>query len=186
MPVDQPVPVATCVWRISDALIVALDDLFGEPVDAYVNGSQVWLREDGPGGAMLEWRLHPVGGYVKPKGMATAQVFSSVALALAQSLTQPTPAPESPSVNDKRTEGVRSTDGHVALSASALWDGLEAFAAYDDDFAPQQLHDAVMASLGLTPDAFGVVDHEQIGDAWEAAEGKLSVIENLLRQLTGP
>ena len=39
----------TCVWRASPELIVALDVRFGEPVDAYVNGSQVWLRDDGPG-----------------------------------------------------------------------------------------------------------------------------------------
>src|SRR5688500_7847621 len=40
----QPVAdlVPTCVWRISPALVIALDERFGEPVDAYVNGSQVW------------------------------------------------------------------------------------------------------------------------------------------------
>ena len=53
---------ATCVWRASPAVIVALDERFGEPVDAYVNGSQTWLRDDGPGGITLEWRLHPVAG----------------------------------------------------------------------------------------------------------------------------
>ena len=51
--------VPTCVWRISDALVLALDDAFGEPTDTYVNGSQVWLLDNGPAGATLEWRLHP-------------------------------------------------------------------------------------------------------------------------------
>ena len=66
--VARPTPrlVAAAVWQARPEVIVALDDRFGEPVDAYVNGSQVWLREDGPGGMVLEWRLHPVAGYRRP------------------------------------------------------------------------------------------------------------------------
>src|SRR5947207_14131054 len=94
--------VPTCVWRISDQLVVALDARFGEPVDAYVNGSQVWLRDDGPDGVALEWRLHPVAGYQRPAGLDTYEVFSMTALALAQG------------------------DEPLA-SAESLWDGLEAF-----------------------------------------------------------
>ncbi|MEA2717185.1 MAG: hypothetical protein QOI99_1502, partial [Actinomycetota bacterium] len=30
--------VPTCVWTVSDALVLALDERFGPPVDAYVNG----------------------------------------------------------------------------------------------------------------------------------------------------
>ena len=63
--------VPTCVWKASPALLLALDDRFGAPVDTYVNGSQVWLRDDGPGGEALEWRLHPVAGYRRPPGLAT-------------------------------------------------------------------------------------------------------------------
>ena len=55
-----PVLTPTCVWLARPEVVVALDSRFGEPVDSYVNGSQVWLREDGPGGITLEWRLHPV------------------------------------------------------------------------------------------------------------------------------
>src|SRR5687768_12400989 len=72
----------TCVWRATPALIVALDERFGEPTDAYVNGSQTWLRDDGPGGATLEWRLHPTAGYRRPDGLDVYEVFSAVALAL--------------------------------------------------------------------------------------------------------
>src|SRR5437588_535997 len=53
---------AACVWRVRPALITALDDRFGAPVDAYVNGSQVWLRDDGPGSITLEVRPHPGAG----------------------------------------------------------------------------------------------------------------------------
>ena len=85
--------VPTCVWRISDELVVALDARFGEPVDAYVNGSQVWLRDDGPGGETVEWRVHPVRRYRKPDAVPTEEVFSAVALALATGET-PTAKPE--------------------------------------------------------------------------------------------
>src|SRR5205085_6053487 len=98
----------TCVWRATPELIVALDDRFGEPVDAYVNGSQVWLREDGPGEIVLEWRLHPVAGYRRPDDMSTYEVFSATALALATGASPPAPL-------------------------ERLWDGLEVFPAYGDE-----------------------------------------------------
>ncbi|MGH9094325.1 MAG: hypothetical protein ACRDXE_04120, partial [Acidimicrobiales bacterium] len=79
----MPQRVATCVWRARPEVIVALDDRFGEPVDAYVNGSQVWLRDDGPGGLTVEWRLHPVAGYQRPARVGIYEVFAAAALALA-------------------------------------------------------------------------------------------------------
>src|SRR5579864_3688916 len=99
---------ATSVWRATADVIVALDDRFGEPVDAYVNGSQVWLREDGPGGETLEWRLHPVAGYERPAGVGTYEVFSATALAVATGAPPPAPLDE-------------------------MWEGLEVFAAYGDE-----------------------------------------------------
>jgi hypothetical protein len=151
--------VASCVWRATPELIVALDGRFGEPVDTYVNGSQVWIRDDGPGGAVLEWRLHPVAGYRRPAGMATEEVFDSTALALA---TGATPA--------------------VALES--LWDGLEAFAASpDDDVTPLALAAAAVVSLGIEPDAVGFVDHQRLGDEWERTGGRVSVTSGLLLQL---
>ncbi len=161
MSTSSPAPielVATCLWRTTDTLIVTLDDVFGEPDDTYVNGSQVWLRENGPDSMMLEWRLHPVAGYTKPKGLPTIQVFSKTALAIAQGI----PAP---------------------IAAKALWDGLEVFAAYDDEFTPEALRASAISALGIEPDAFGMVDHERIGDAWEIAEGQRSVVDDLLAQL---
>ena len=75
--------VAAAVWRARPEVIVALDDRFGEPVDAYVNGSQVWLREDGPAG----WSSS--GGCTRSPVTSgrprtgTYEVFSATALALA-------------------------------------------------------------------------------------------------------
>ena len=148
----------TCVWRISTDLIIALDERYGEPVDAYVNGSQVWLRDDGPGGITLEWRLHPVAGFYRPAGVGTYELFSGVALAL-------------------------STGGTPAAPPEQLWDGLEVFAAYRDEVEPAVLAAAAAESLGIAPDAAGLVDHQAIGDEWERSQGKTSVVDALLKQL---
>lgn len=149
------------MWRISADVVRALDERFGEPVDAYVNGSQVWIREDGPGGISLEWRLHPVAGFRRPAGIGTDDLFPTVALAVAGQ-GGPAPAPES------------------------LWDGLEAFPAYGDETEPAPLRRAARDALGLPPDGAGLVDHGAIGDEWERTGGRVSVIEDLLRQLAAP
>ncbi len=146
------------MWRISLELVVALDQRFGEPADAYVNGSQVWLRDDGPGGIPLEWRLHPVAGFRRPPGVGHYDLFPAVALAVATG--EPPPAPP-----------------------DSLWDGLEAFAAYGDETEPPLLRSATTESLGLPPDAAGLVDHGRIGDEWERARGAVSIIAALLAQL---
>ena len=153
----------TCVWRLTSDLVVALDEKFGEPVDAYVNGSQVWLRDDGPAGATLEWRLHPVAGYVRPAGVGTYELFGAVALAIANGDDPPAPPKQ-------------------------LWDGLEAFPAYgDEDEAaavdPQQLVAAATDALGIPPDACGRVDHTPIADEWERSGRQISIIDALLQQL---
>jgi len=148
------------VWRASPSVILALDDRFGEPVDAYVNGSQVWLRDDGPGGIALEWRLHPVAGFRRPAGVDTYELFSAVGLALATGDTPPAPFEQ-------------------------LWEGLEAFAAYGDETEPSLLRSAAVDALGPEPDACGLVDHTAIGDEWERTGGKTSVVQALLSQLAG-
>jgi hypothetical protein len=149
-----------CLWRPTPSLIVSLDDRFGEPVDAYVNGSQVWLREDGPGGIVLEWRLHPVPGYRRPPGVGTYEVFANVALALATGADPPAPLTE-------------------------LWDGLEAFPAYDDEVEPAPLAAAAAAAIGVPPDASGLADHGPIADEWERSRGRVSIVEALFGQLGG-
>lgn len=150
--------VPTALWRARPDVVIALDDLFGEPVDAYVNGSQVWLRDDGPGGVTLEWRLHPVAGYRRPDGMGTYEVFSAAALALATGAQPPAPL-------------------------EALWEGLEVFPAYGDDVEPQPLAAAAAAALGIPPDASGLVDHEAVADEWERSDRATSIVAALLAQL---
>lgn len=150
--------VPTALWRARPEVVIALDDRFGEPVDAYVNGSQVWLRDDGPGGMTLEWRLHPVGGYRRPEGVGTYEVFPATALALATGATPPAPLTQ-------------------------LWEGLEVFPAYGDETEPHPLAGAAAAVLGIAPDASGLVDHEAIADAWERSGRATSIVGELFAQL---
>jgi hypothetical protein len=149
--------VPACVWRISPALVVALDDRFGDPVDAYLSGAQVWLRDDGPGAITLEWRLHPVAGYRKPDGLSHHDVLAGAVYA------------------------IRSGEG--GLDPGSLWDGLEAFPVDEDEVEPATLASAVSDVLGLPPDAFGLVDHTSIGDQWERSSGDLSIVDALFEQL---
>jgi len=148
----------TCVWRISPELVLALQDRFGDPVDAYVNGSQVWLRDDGPGDVTVEWRLHPVANFERPAGVDTYDVFPATTQALAEGGAPPAPVDH-------------------------LWDGLEAFAAYGDEVEPATLGAATASSLGIASDACGVVDDGRIGDDWEKSGGETSIVDALLSQL---
>ena len=147
------------MWRLTPELVVALDGRFGEPIDSYVNGSQVWIREDGPRCELVEWRLHPVAGYRRPRALATEEVFAATALALGSGVDPPAPL-------------------------SSLWDGLEVFGVEPDDrIEPQPLAAAAAAAIGSDPDAVGLVDHDSIADAWEAARGGISIVAALLDQL---
>jgi len=148
----------TCVWRVADELVAALDDRFGDPLDAYVNGSQVWLLGNGPGELTLEWRLHPVAGFTRPPGVATHELFPAVALALAQGDAPPAPP-------------------------AALWEGLEAFPAHGEETEPALLAAAAAEALGRVPDAYGLVDHGPIGEEWERRRGAVSIVDALLAQL---
>jgi hypothetical protein len=155
---NVPHKTPTCVWVTTPELIVALDDRFGEPVDAYVNGSQVWLRDDGPGGITIEWRLHPVANYQRPAKTGTYEVFANAALALATGADPPAPLDQ-------------------------LWDGLEAFPAYGDEVEPAPLASAAAAALGIPPDSVGLVDHQTIADEWQRTKGGISIVEALLAEL---
>ena len=73
---------ATCVWHVDPDVVLALDAQLGPPVDSYVNGTQTWLTEDGPGGIALEWRLHPVSGYRPPAGLSHYDLWEQVVGAL--------------------------------------------------------------------------------------------------------
>jgi hypothetical protein len=157
--------VASAVWRIAPEVVLALDERLGAPVDSYVNGTQTWLTDDGHGDATLEWRLHPVAGYRAPAGLSHYDLWDRVVVELASG----------------RDPGALAFGGEPRPLAS-LWDGLEAFAPYDD-LEPATLAQATAAALGRAPDACGLVDHDRIGDAWERAKGGVSIVALLLDEL---
>jgi hypothetical protein len=157
--------VATTVWRLSPALIEALDERLGPPVDGYVNGTQTWLTDTGPGGATLEWRLHPVSGFRPPKGVGPYELWDQVTGQLAAGAD-----PSSLPLGEERRP------------LASLWDGLECF-AIDEPVEPAPLAAAATETLGLPPDACGLVDHERIGNAWERSRGAVSIVALLLEEL---
>ena len=156
----------TTVWRLDAELVATLDAHLGPPVDSYLNGSQTWLSPDGPGDIELEWRLHPVAAYVLPAGLSHYDLWETVVGALAQGAN-----PDQLAL------------GEETRALSTLWDGLECFAAYGDEVEPATLAAAATEALGRAPDLSGLVDHEAIGDAWEKANGAVSIIALLVEQL---
>lgn len=146
--------------------MLALDEHFGPPVDSYVNGSQTWLRDNGPGGVTLEWRLHPVAAYRPPAGLSHYDLWERV-------------------ISQLRAGG---DPGALALgeerrALDSLWEGLEAFAAYGDEVEPATLAQAAASAIGRAPEATGLVDHDRVGDAWERARGDVSIVGLLLEEL---
>jgi hypothetical protein len=161
--------IATTVWDVSNALVVALDERLGPPVDCYVNGSQTWLTDDGPNGITVEWRLHPVAAYAPPSGISHYDLFETVVATIAA-----------------HPDAVEFELGDEMRTLSSLWEGLECFAAYDDDPEPPALVAAVTEKLGIVPGASGLVDHEAVAVEWERAGRAVSILAALRAQLHTP
>lgn len=156
----------TAVWRISPALVGALDEHLGPPVDGYVNGSQVWLTDDAPGDTTLEWRLHPVPAFRMPDGVHHDHLWDEVVT----QLTDGAPADALPL-------------GTEARALDSIWSGLECFPAYGDEVEPPVLGGTARDMVGVPPDAVGLVDHERIGAQWERSLGAESLVALLLEEL---
>ncbi len=141
----------------------ALDSRLGAPVDSYVNGSQTWFSGEEE---TLEWRLHPVAAYTLPTGLSHYDLWERVV--------------------DELHAG-RAADalslGEDTRALTTLWDGLECFPAYGDDLEPATLSGRATDLLGVAPELCGLVDHDTVGDAWEQANGTLSIVQLLEQQL---
>ena len=77
------------------------------------------------------------------------------------------------------------TAGDLRAPLDELWEGLEAFPGYGDELEPAPLAAAATAAIGIAPDAFGVVDHDRVGDEWERSGGRTSIVQALAAQLNG-
>ena len=90
--------VPTCVWRASAELVLALDERFGPPHDAYVNGSQVWLRDDGPDAIDNEFTL---GEFLDRYGMKINQLGTILSLVTPVAESAPRPQPAEDAATDE-------------------------------------------------------------------------------------
>lgn len=150
--------IATCVWTVTPPLLVAVHDRLGPPAHAYDNGSQAWLRPDGPRDVLVDWRLHPRADLARPGRLSGYHLFPAVAGALAR--------------------------GEVPdLDPGTVWSGLEAVPAYDDPVTPDALAGRLGAVLGRLPDAWGPLDRDAMARSWEESLGHLDVVAWALDQL---
>ncbi len=160
-PAPQPASGAS-----TPALVLALDEHLGPPVDSYLNGSQTWLTDDGPGGVGLEWRLHPVAGYRLPRELSHYDLWEQVVGAL--------------SAGDRS----RRADARIRAAHPAVGVGRARVLR-----RVRRRPRAGAARAGRDrrarrpPDAVGLVDHDQIGAAWEQARGATSIVEMLFAEL---
>jgi len=138
-----------------------------DDVDSLVRGGAPVDVASGGTAVILEFRLHPVSGYRPPAGCSHYDIWEAVVTQLSQ-----------------RTDAQNLRLGNEARPLSGMWDGLEAFPAYGDEIEPARLATLATAALALPPDRTGLVDHEAIGDAWERANGKVSIVALLIDQLT--
>ncbi len=159
--------VATAVWLVEPDLVLALDERLGGPVDSYVNGSQVWLTDDGPGGTTLEWRLHPSPGYSTPRGLSHYDVWEAVVDRLSEAGADPD----------------RLRLGTEERSLASVWEGLECYSAHGDELEPAPLSAAAAEALGRPPLRSGMADHDAIGEQWERSDGSASIVALLLAAL---
>lgn len=167
--------VPTAVWNLTPELVLVLEEHLGPPVDSYVNGSQTWLVGDEPerlasenvDELIIEFRMHPVAGYRLPPKFSHYDVWETVITQLTQGVDP---------------QALRL--GTEVRPLSGLWDGLEAFPAYGDEIEPARLANVVTTALALAPDRSGLVDHQAIGDEWERANGKVSIVALLIDQLS--
>ena len=160
----------SAVWAADPALLLALDDHLGAPLDRYVNGTQTWLTtpaDDDGAGPTLEWRLHPVAAFRPPAGCAHDDLWETVIDALQAGASDALPL------------------GEEQRPLSSLWDGLECFPAYGEEIEPQVLAALAQRALGVAPDLAGLVDHGAIGTQWERSGGKVSLVDMLRDELAG-
>lgn len=159
----------TCVFRVDAALVELLDQCLGPPLDSYVRGWQVWLEPNGPGEAVLEWRLHPPARFRMPRDVNPHDLFDVVLQGLA---------------DNNSDASLAFTAGREQLRLDQVWEILEVFPAYGEALTPEAVAAAAAAALdGRQPDVAGMADHDRLGDQWKGSHGDFSVGRALLESL---
>ena len=136
-------------------LVLALDEHLGPPVDSYLNGSQTWITDDGPGGESLEWRLHPVAGYRLPRDLSHYDLWEQVV---------------GGAVGGRRSRRAAPSGSERAHARARCGTGSSASRRTATTSSRLRSRRRRPTALGRPPDAVGLVDHERIGTAWEQAE----------------
>lgn len=63
------------------------------------------------------------------------------------------------------------------------WEGLEVFVINEQQTTPDQLAAHVKETLDIEADAFGYVNHDEIGNSYEQNAGNVSVLDELIKQM---
>ena len=146
------VVLAVVLTKSAPDLIVRLRDALDEPIDSYWNGSHTWFGEYL--GHDLEYRLHPVSGFVMPDASRPEDLF------------------------ELAVEGNVDPEHYwEGLEVFPIDDDIET------ELTGEELSRHIHELLGVAPDACGTVDHDEIGNAYEHATGNVSIVSLLLEQI---
>lgn len=159
-------PVA--IVDVDRALLEALEEAFGPPIDSYLMGWQVWLVDTEIAGAdvTLEYRLHPPAGFAQPHGLDHHDLWTEVIVQLADG------------------DGEQLTLGDEQRRLTEVFDLLEVYPAFGEDLSARDVAGHVESSLGRAPRAAGDVDHERLGGRWKRQRHDFD-LPNALRAALG-
>ncbi len=159
----------TCVFAVDEGLIVALEAVYGPPIDSYLNGWQVWVEPVGPPGAdgepiELEHKLHTPEGFTQPDGLSHHDLWDEVVQQVA--------------------DGARILElGTDRRRLHEVWTLLEVYPAFGAPISAEALRTAAEAALGRPALAAGTVDHAGLGARWKRTKGRFDLPGALLEQL---
>jgi len=138
-------PVA--VFDVDTALLEALEQAFGPPIDSYLRGWQVWIEPvdpDADDAVELEYRLHPPAGFTMPAGLNHHDLWDQVITKVADGATL-------------------FALGSETRDLADVWVLLEVFPAFADVMSSADVRATAEQALGRTARADGDVDHERLG-----------------------
>ena len=70
------------------------------------------------------------------------------------------------------------------IETEHYWEGLEVFVIGEKTCTPDELAEHVEEILNLEVESKGMVDHDEIGNAFERNNGNISIVQLLLNQIS--